>query len=117
MKKKTLFQASAAILFFLLFFAGTNFTYSNILKKREYEMIKVAYMNGFCDVFKMELKDINTVKKNQKLMKSVVYTAANGYIRKVEFLTAKHYAQEKSLQEAYKLKTSNKTIKYNYRVW
>ena len=115
--KKIFLQTGAAILFFFVFFAGTNFTYSKILEQREYEVIKIAYMNGFCDVFKMEIKDINTIKKNQKLMKSMVFAAADSYIRKVEFLTAKEYAQEKSLQEAYRLKNDDKKIKYNYRVW
>jgi hypothetical protein len=50
-------------------------------------------------------------------MKSMVFAAADSYIRKVEFLTAKEYEREKSLKEAYRLNNDNKKIKYNYRVW
>jgi hypothetical protein len=116
MKKKTLFQIAAVVLF-LLFFPGINITHSNILEKRDKELIRIAYMNGSVEALKLDIEKIKKIKSDDELFKSVVYAAADNYVKIVDSLTKRRYTIVNSRGSTHTVKTGRKRINNNYRSW
>jgi hypothetical protein len=60
-----------------------------MLQKRDHNIIKMAYMNGTVDALKLDIEKIKHLKNNEKHLKSLVYAAADNYMKKVESLSTK----------------------------
>jgi hypothetical protein len=116
MKKKTLSKIAAAVLF-LLFFAGINITHSNILEKRDKQLIRIAYMNGSVDALKLDIEKIKKIKSDDEFFKSVVYAAADNYVEIVDSLTERRYTIVNSRGSTHTVKAGRKRINTNYRSW
>ncbi|MBW1741583.1 MAG: hypothetical protein JRJ42_10705 [Deltaproteobacteria bacterium] len=85
MQKKRLLTVAA--LLFIFFFAGINFTYSGLLKTRTWNMIRIAYMNGYTEALELdieEIKELKKLKRNDIPFRQKVEEAADRYMRIVE---------------------------------
>ena len=86
MQKKSLLQGFVVVLFLILC-VGVKITYSYMIDKRDQNLIRIAYMNGSVDALKLDIAKIKEIKKDAALFKSLVYAAAEDYIKKVDALT------------------------------
>ena len=88
MQGKSLFQTITVVLL-LLFCVGITIAHSYMLEKRDYNIIKMAYMNGSVDALKLDIETIKNLKSDEEHFKSLVYAAADSYLKRVETLSAK----------------------------
>ena len=116
MNNKTIFRIAAAVLF-LFFFTGINITHSNIIEKRDEQIIRMAYMNGSVDALKLDIKQIKKMKSDDEYRKSVVVAAADNYIKIVESLTEKTYNMVNNQRSTFNKETGRKRINTNDRLW
>ena len=72
----------------LLLAVGLGTSYSAITS-RYYDIIRIAYMNGYVSAVRLDIDDIKKLKKNPALLKETVETNAAGYLDRVSELNAK----------------------------
>jgi len=61
---------------------GAGYTYSAI-NQRIYDTIKVAYLNGYVDALKLDIKKIERLKSDDGEMRTTVMEEAEAYVAKV----------------------------------
>lgn len=95
------FLTVTTVAIFLILVVGVNATYSNIIKKRDENIIRIAFMNGSINALKMDIDRIKALKKNKMLLKSAVMAAADVYVREVEALNEQNYSGAQIGKNAY----------------
>ena len=74
------------IIIFLVLITAANAASSYLLGKRDRDLIKIAFMNGFSHVMALEMKQLQALKRNPAGFKRLADEAATRYIRQVELL-------------------------------
>jgi len=76
------------ILIFLLLFLGINAYSKSDVSQRDLNMISLAFTNGAVELAKLDIKQIQKLKKDKDLLRATVYTLAKDYIKQVQRLNS-----------------------------
>jgi len=85
MQKKRIITFIVIILILLGVF-GTAYSY---LMKTQTDIIKIAFMNGYIEAYKLSDEEKQKMSHDEKYYKNKVSTAAEQYLKKVENLNRK----------------------------
>ena len=110
--RKNNFLRVAAVVLFLLLVAGINVTYSYIIKKRDQNIIRIAFMNGSVQALSLDIERIQELKNNETLFKAAVITAADNYIKEVEQLNEQIMVANGGGREFYPMTTGTDPNRY-----
>ncbi|MBL7181358.1 MAG: hypothetical protein ABIK98_10315 [Pseudomonadota bacterium] len=84
MQKRNLKLIIAGILI-LTFLGGVNTAHS-ILAVRDYNIIRIAFMNGYIEALKLSTEEKKKLENDKTLLAKTVESAAEGYLTRVENL-------------------------------
>ncbi|MBU0697809.1 MAG: hypothetical protein KKE59_00035, partial [Proteobacteria bacterium] len=78
MQKRNLKLIIAGILI-LIFIGGVNTAHS-ILTVRDYNIIRIAFMNGYIEALKLSTEEKKKLENDKTLLAKTVESAAEGYL-------------------------------------
>ena len=84
MKKKSIKIIIVTILVLILF-GSLNTAYS-ILSRKDYSLIRIAFMNGYLKALKLDAEEKKKLENDEVLLTKTVKLAAEEYLTKVERL-------------------------------
>ena len=84
MKKKSIKIIIVTVLVLILL-GSLNTAYS-ILSRKDYSIIRIAFMNGYLVALKLDTEERKKLENDEVLLSKTVKTAAEEYLTKVETL-------------------------------
>ena len=84
MKKKTTQIIIVAIVLSILF--GSLTTAYSVLSRKDYSIIRIAFMNGYIEALKLTVEEKKRLENDNVLLAKTVKSAAENYLAKVEGL-------------------------------
>ena len=84
MKKKGI-KIIIVTMLVLILLGSLNTAYS-ILSRKDYNIIRVAFMNGYLSAMKLDAEEKKKLENDKVLLAETVKSAADKYLQKVEIL-------------------------------
>lgn len=77
----------APLIIVIVLLTGANAASDLLLSRRDRHIIKIAFMNGSIEMLEMDLKDLETLKTDEAMVRRLVESAAERYVKRVDHLS------------------------------